>query len=426
MKKLLLGLVFFLLFIPLIQWNIQLFEEEPLGGEYTVAEEPELNWSNWLTGSYQEQFSSFFNDTIGFKKTLVRTYNQYCFSLFNKANSVNTIIGKDKVLFQENVIESYLGKNFAGEDKLNKIVDDFKSAQIDLEKRGILLVAVIAPGKASFLKEYIPTRFDLSQKKTNNYDYLTKRLIEKDANIVDLSELLRNTKTEYPLFPKNGMHWSGYSTILTFNSLTRFIEEKTKKNLRGYIQKPGVLTKDSLRYTDNDIAKAMNTLWLPENFLMNYPVIEFEEDKYYKPNVLIIGDSYSQSFYGFYPFYENVFNSESSFWYYNRIELWPYESGKETNVHKLDKKEEILSRNVILLMATEDNLHRFGFGFLEDYKYILEGVESPKDKEIKRLEESIRNNPEWMKFIYIQAKERNQTVDQTVRANAIHLFNNKK
>jgi hypothetical protein len=320
MKKLLLGIILFVLFIPLIQWNIPLFEEEPLGGEYTIAEEPEINWNNWLTGSYQEQFSIFFNDTIGFKKTLVRTYNQYCFSLFNKANSVNTIIGKDKVLFQENVIESYLGKNFAGEEKLNKIVDDFKSAQIDLEKRGILLVAIIAPGKASFLKEYIPTRFDLSQKKTNNYDYLTKRLIEKDANIVDLSELLRNTKTEYPLFPKNGMHWSGYSTILTFNSLTRFIEEKTKKDLRGYLQKPGVLTKDSLRYTDNDIAKAMNTLWMPENFLMNYPVVEFEEDKYYKPNVLIIGDSYSQSFYGFYPFRDIGFHP--ILWY--RFTKQPY------------------------------------------------------------------------------------------------------
>jgi len=98
----------------------------------------------------------------------------------------------------------------------------------------------------------------------------------------------------------------------------------------------------------------------------------------------------------------------------------------EKNVHKLNKKEEILSRDIIILMATEYNVDRIGFGFLEDYEYILDEKKSPYELAILKIEESIRNNPDWDLPIKKQAKERKQTIEQIIRANAIFLYNNKK
>jgi len=188
----------------------------------------------------------------------------------------------------------------------------------------------------------------------------------------------------------------------------------------------GELTSDSLRYTDNDIAKAMNLFFQPTNYEMYYPKVVFSQEDVFKPNVLIIGDSYSQSYYGFYPFYERVFSKKTKFWYYNKAVVWPIQWEKESNVKNLNIKEEILSRDVILLFATEDNMDRLGFGFLEDFNFILNDELSPREKELSIIEESIKNDSEWCFYIQNQAEKRKQTVEETLRSNAIHVLNSRK
>lgn len=426
MKKALLILIVGLLFLPMMQQQFLFISEEELNGEFTLIEAPDSLKTNWFNSKHQNQYNAYCNEQIGFRNTFVRIYNQYNFSLFKKANSANTLVGKDDVLFQENIIKSYLGENFAGEKNLDSLVLNFKKVQLDLEEKGILLLAVFAPNKASYYSGGFPKKYSKARKNINNYEYLSQKFEDANLNHIDMSDMLRNTDSEYPLFPKNGMHWAGYSTALTFSTLSSFIEIKQNKKLRDYALLPGELLEDNLRYTDNDIADAMNMLWPLENYQMYYPKIKFEEGDFYAPNTLIIGDSYSQSYYGFYPFYENVFSPDSKVWYYNRVVQWPYQGDKEVNVSKLNQKKEILSRDVIILIATEDNIQNLGFGFLEEYDFILNNTKSLREREILNITYKIKSNEKWFSFIKKQAIERKQTIEETLRANAVFVYNSKK
>jgi hypothetical protein len=426
MKKGFLGILFLAFFVPIIQQNVGFINEKELGGAYQKIDAPQFSWEDWFSGDFQESYALFHKDTVGFSKSFIRIYNQYCFSVLKKPNSKNTIVGKDNVLFQEDVIATYFGENFKGSSHLDSLVENFEFAQKKLADKGVLLLAVTAPSKPSFLNHKLPMKYDLKDKKQNNYEYLSAKLKEKNLNYIDFNELLKSRTYPHPIFPKNGLHWSGYSTVLTFQSLTHYISSKLTKKLRGYQIKEGALRSDSLRYTDNDIGKAMNLLFQPENYEMYYPKVVFHKESFFEPNVLIIGDSYAQSYYGFYPFYKNVFSKETSFWYYNRVVMWPVQMGKDNNVSTLNIKEEILSRDVILLLTTEDNMDRLGFGLLEDFSFIMNGELSPREKKLSRIETTIKNDPEWFKFIQNQAKERKQSVKETLRANAIYLLNSKK
>ena len=422
MKQICFILIVSALMFPLIEHNINVFEEEGLNGAFETQTEPKLTSKNWFSGSFQEDYSLYLNDTIGLRKTMTRFYNQYSFSLFKKANSKGTVVGEDDILFTDVVIDSYLGKNFVGEKKLSELAHKFIEVQEDLASKNILLLAVLAPGKASFMKDSLSSRF-VKNKKKNNYEYLSQELKSLNANVIDLSMFLRNASSTHPLYPKNGTHWSGYSTTITFEIIQKFIEKKINKKLRGYASKEGEVTKTEMRYTDNDIADAMNLMFPLENYNMFYPKIDFDKGDFYRPNTLIIGDSYAQSYYGFYPFYETVFSSESRLWYYNRIVLWPYQGSSEKNVSSLNVKEEILSRDVIIFFTTEDNIHNLGFGFLEEYDFLMKGNKSPREMAILKIVDNIKNNPQKMKHIKKQAHERGQTVEETIRANAVYVYN---
>jgi hypothetical protein len=426
MKKGCLGLIILFFFFPILQGSFRFVDEKELNGSYLRLNEPELSFESWISGNFQEEYLKFHKDTFGFNKSLVRIYNQYCFSVLNKPNSKNTIIGKEKVLFQEDVIEAYFGEDFRGEGYLDSLAEKFENAQKKLEEEGVLLVAVTAPSKPSFFNHLLPEKFDIKNKKQNNYDYLSRRFKEKKLNYIDFNELLKSKKYPYPIFPKNGLHWSGYSTSLTFQKLTDYIESKLMKKLRRFHIEEGELKSDSLRYTDNDIGKAMNLLFDPKNYDMYYPKVVFDKESVFAPNVLIIGDSYAQSYYGFYPFYKKVFSKETKFWYYNRVVMWPVQMGKDNNINKLNMKEEILSRDVILLFTTEDNMERLGFGFLEDFSFLINDKLSPREKALSLIIENIKNDLEWFNFIRKQAKERKQSIEETLRANAIHVYNSKK
>lgn len=426
MKQICFILIISALMFPLIEHNINVIEEEGLNGVFDKHPEPFLTSKNWLSGNFQSDYSKYLKDTIGLRKTMTKFYNQYNFSLFKKANSKNTLVGENNILFTDIVIESYLGNNFVGESKLNELAKKFIEVQEDLASKNILLLTVIAPGKASFMKDSLPAKYKRTRKKKNNYEHLSQELKTLNANVIDLSSFLRSVKSKHPLYPKNGMHWSGYSTTLTFEIIQKYIEKKTNKKLRGYSLKEGVTTKTEMRYTDNDIAEAMNTMFPLENYDMFYPNVVFDEGDFYKPNTLIIGDSYAQSYYGFYPFYETVFSSESNLWYYNRIVLWPYKDSAETNVPSLNVKEEILSRDVIIFFTNEENIDNLGFGFLEEYDFLMEGKVSPREIAILKISESIKNNPQKMNNIKKQAFERKQTIEETIRANAVYVYNSKR
>jgi hypothetical protein len=441
--------------LPFLQMQYEWTELEPLKGVFELNEEPEFSWESWLEGTFQQQYDQYYEDHIGYRNFFVRLNNQKDYSLFSKANAGFVISGKDGVLFQEYYITNYLGEFFIGYDEHEEYIRKLKIVQHVLKKRGVNFLFVIAPGKASFFTEYIPDYYNLDEKKTNNYDVFSKLLIENNINHIDCSQLFRDMKdtASYPLFPKAGTHWSGYGTTLAADTIFSYLEYMTqptqaeRKEIKKLINsnpklskiddtqieklyqpidlvdfhsEKGELTSTDLRVTDDDIGKVLNLLWPIKHWDMYYPKVVFNDTNKNKPGVLIIGDSFAQSFYLFYPYYQTLFDMKrTNFWYYNRVIDWPNYKGRVVNK---DLQKEYESVDYILFVCTEQNLNDPGFGFI-DYAYnVYSKYYFGMETQVDSLIEEIKSQPKWYSDIIIKAIASNKTLDKQLRGDAIWMM----
>ena len=420
--------MFLSLIIPDIQKRVKIVDEAKLDGVFTLAEKPVFSKENFFSGKFREQYQQYVEDHIGFRNTLIRIRNQFEFSLFKTPHACNVIVGKNNVLYQDFYVDAYFGKDLLSKGKVDEKVNKFIFLQNELAKKNITLVMLIAPGKVSFMPENLPSYIDVKNAKTNNYDLFAEEMTKQNANVVDIRKYFLKIKStsKYPLFPKCGTHWSGYGLTLVADTLFKYIENKSGMDLVNFHLEQGNSTDENLRFTDDDIGKGMNLLWDIPSWEMYYPNVIFEKDETKKkPDILTIGDSFNQSFWGFYPYFSELFGSNSQFWYYNKIVSWPDSLvEKYIDTEKLDIVKETESRNIILIVTTEHNIVNFGFGYIDKLYSIYSGTISAQEEKIKLYENNIKNDPKWLESVRKKALEKNITLDEMIHMDAIWMVEN--
>jgi hypothetical protein len=289
--------------------------------------------------------------------------------LFGEAKVQNVLLGKDGMLFEESPIQAYLGQDFVGDSVVQVNVSQLRILQDTLAQRGKLLLFVIAPSKASFYPEYLPPKYRDQQVRTSNYEAYARQMRDSGINLLDFSALFRQWKdtASYPLFTRVGIHWSGYGTTLAADTLFRYIEQRGQLDLPDFYS-AGLEVSTTPRYTDNDIARALNLVWTPGAGPLAYPNIVFQAPKpqQRQPRLLVVGDSFVYSFIEFYPYLDSLFAQESHFWYYNQEVVWRKLGGKiqgESQVALLDRRAELTAHDVFLVLFTEHNLAELDHNF---------------------------------------------------------------
>jgi hypothetical protein len=364
LKQVVFAVIIGLLFLPMIQHKFRFFEETPLNGSYAYSTKPELNMENWFSGMYQEGQDKYIQEHTGFRPGWFRLYNQWNYFLFNKANAHGVIIGKEDFLYEENYIKAYYGTDFLGDQKIEEITSKWKSLQDTLARKGIDLVVIFAPGKASFYPEYIPDRYRKAKTQKTNYQVFKKQFDTHAVNYIDMHSWFESMKkdSKYPLFPRTGIHWSAYGQFLAADSISGFVSTRLKTEIPEFVL-DGIALSDSSQLGDDDVEDGMNIFSDIPDFKLAYPKTHFSRPvKSNDPKVLFIADS----------FYWGLFNSGLSnmvfnngeFWYYNE-QIYPATYTKETLVknQRLDKK--LKENKMVFLLITDANLHKFGFGFIE-------------------------------------------------------------
>jgi len=422
--KVLLGIILLFLFLPLIQSTLNIKKYiRPLKGAFIPAEEVELNKTSWFNANYQNSKNEFLNQNFGFRNYFVMLNNQVDYSLFNKANVDKVVVGKGGFLYEDNYVEAYYGNNFVGKTKIEERINKLKDLQELLQTKGIFLEIVFAPGKATFYPEFIPEEW-VSEKKLNNYEYTAQYCKEKKVNCVDINAWFQNIKniTPYDLYPKTGIHWSNYGSLLVFDSLTKRLEHRSGLNLKNF-NITNVSFSDSLISPDDDIGSAMNLIKKIPVLPMPYAKYSWTEDTTFKtPNALFIGDSYFWNIY-----YEGLTNNlfkDCKFWYYNQT-VYP-ESEAEREVKKLNLVEEINKQKIIVIMATDCNIHDLGWGFIEQaYDALSDEMKSIKRKNIyvKDLIDEIQKTPTWKKDVERKAKEKGISFEEMAGLDALYIYN---
>jgi hypothetical protein len=367
-KELTVKILFFstliLLLLPLAQFNLNYFEaDKPLNGSFEKAQEPKMNPDEWQSGNFQKLFEKWFNQEFGFRNRLVRFNHQLEFSLFKTVSSPYIVIGKDRFLFEKGYIATYNGEDFVGYEKINEKLSKLNKVRDTLNKLGKEILIVIAPSKAAHYPEFLPKEL-ISKKNITNREAYIQKMNETHTPYLDLAGWTYSLKgkTEYPLFPKTGLHWSNYMADKAADTLIKYIEQQKKIDLPEFRIK-NTIWSDTLQDPDNDIENSLNLMFKIPNAKCAYSEIEGSSPEKNTHKILVIGDS----------FYWQIFNRwisrdyfmDGKFWYYNKQSYPETWWGAEVLVEKLDLNAEINQREAIVIFQTEQNMNDVGWGVIE-------------------------------------------------------------
>ncbi len=424
-----------ILFIPFLQSNLKLIEEKTLKGFYIQNQDIEFKWEYWFSEKYQRQKELYLNENFGFRNTFVRLNNQILYTCFNKTRNKEVIIGKQLYLFNEHNIFAYLGKNYIGDDTILKKVKLIKKIQDTLDKLNKKLIFVFCPGKVRYTYQYLPEKYANIQKQKTNYEEIRYQFDKHNIRYFDAIQFL-TTQRKYniKIYSKNGIHWSVSSSIIVMDTLIKYIEKITCKNMNHLVIKkfrqkcPKKIEKFN---SDEDIIESMNLLYYQKDQMV-YPVFSYNNDNNkYRPNILVVADSY------FYlPFdlkFSSVFN-KLSFWYYNK-ESFTQSFYESIPTDRINLKHAIRYNDIIMVFATETSLEKMGWGFYEDLNKVLFDASkydtinklndlglNAYEQRIKEIVRGIITSPDWYNLIKEKAHQNGLPIDTEMFNNARWLI----
>lgn len=359
--RVLLAILLVLLWTGFVQDTFNPVKEKGLDGDVSVSDDVPFDFRSWFEGGFQEGKDAYLNDHFGFRNTCIRINNQINYSLYDRLNAREIVVGKDQVMFEESYIVGYFGRNAIPAEQIVQRLESLQLLSDTLRKLNKTFLFVVSPGKASYYSEAIPDHMTGS-KDSSNYELFSARAgAYPEINIIDFRALflqLKNT-SPYPLFPKFGVHWAPYGVELAADSIFNIIESVDSIQLRRL--KAVNYHMDFARDVDYDIAAGLNLLFGPGDDIIAYPEHEYiQPPNYPMPKLLVISDS----------FYYNLFDrfnysfSENVFWYYFRdtrtlhLEPPPYPSKDQV-------LNQLMQSDIIMLMVNESKIHEMGWGFLE-------------------------------------------------------------
>jgi len=413
-------LIIMLMSLPAVQMKFHLFKEKPLFGAFNLTEKPSFSKETWNSGQFQAQVEKYCKDHSGFRNFLVRLQNQLDFSLFRQANAEGAIVGKNKQLFEYDYIRSWLAIDFPGDSFIEKKLQRTKYVQEYLKReKGIDLVVVFEPGKASFYPEYLPSKYIREKHGPSTYERYRQKASDLNFDFIDLHQYFLQLKvnSEYPLFPRYGTHWSVYGMRFAADSLLKLIESRRGITLTEVRVNSFEISSEPWD-TDDDVLKTMNLLLPLRGEKLAYPVYSFDTaNPGEKPMVLVVADSY----------YWNIFNSRipkylfanEAFWYFNTL-VYPDNYIQPVYTKDLDLRQEVEKQQVIFLMVTERFVQKFDWRFI-DQLYALYTPEWLKDPVYDKINDIMQVDP-WYKDVIKKAGRKGNSLEETLITEGKYLF----
>jgi hypothetical protein len=364
-KNYLFGGIMLLLLLPMLQESLTIFKLEPLKGAIETVEKPEFSFETWKTGEFQKNYEKYVNANVGFRSTLIRINNQQAFSFYGEAKANGVIVGKENYLYEKNYLKAYLGTDFIGDKNIEKQTCKLRKIQDTLQKLHKDLLIVLAPGKGTFFPEYMPDYCAKQKRKKTNYSSYLRAMKAQQINFIDFNRWFLQMKptSKYPLYGKAGIHWSKYGEYLAADSLINVIGKMRNLPMTQIILDQLEVKKVN-EQGDYDIGEGMNLFFTMNTYPMAYPRFHFKKPTNFQksPKVLVVSDSYYWGMFNF-GMSREVFDN-GQFWYYNQ-EIYPNSFESPITVSEIDIQSEVEKNELVVIICTDANLYKFGFGFID-------------------------------------------------------------
>ena len=415
------ALLMVFLFVPIIQEWTDFIPVRPLKGVIMETPKPELTFDNYKSNIYQTQIEKYASEHFGLREPVIRIYNQYVWSAYNKTYCHFIVPGKHGYLYYALAVKEHFGTELLHHYKSNeaamKDVDTelrmMNKVRHVLKDYGIEFLAFIAPDKPEVYPEYLP-RCDADTTTVHIDEYFSHRMTETGfpfINMTDWFVQMRDTAS-FPLFPRTDSHWR-YASIYGFDSLFRFINtlDGEAKFPTLHIGPPIVYESDKLEGDE----ETLNLIFRIHGDKTQYKSnITVEPDSTHrKPKVLFVGDSFIYSMNDFMPIREIMEDRE--IWFYNNTAYEGFDN-KTESVKDIDRLSHILNADYVVFYSAGHQWWEATYGFAKDallqlcvsdslfeasvneqadkFRH-LEGYDNLTEKQLRdQMEWMLRNNPE--------------------------------
>lgn len=361
-------LLLLLLLLPALQAKLRWAPEASLNGAFELAPRIKFSIAGLTENSFQPALERYLEDRIGFRGFLIRLRNQLGYSVFRESWANHMVVGRHRVLFEREYIDAYLGTDYVGDEEVRFNTRRLRLVQDSLARHGVPLVFIIAPSKATFMPENMPTaaRQQASARaRRTNYDAYARALPAAGVHVLDMSRAFRRWKptAPHPLFTTGGTHWSMYGGMRAADTLQTYLRQVLGVRPVPF-QVTGTELTTSPRDTDDDITKTLNLLVVPHTEELAYPSLDFRPNPADPPapNLLLIADSFGWTWV-YNNFFSKSFSEKSHYWYYNWTIARPENPPQGPDIIKYKNRQQYLGRDVIVVMFNELNLKEFDKGF---------------------------------------------------------------
>ncbi len=187
-----------------------------LFGVSIKKERPPINVTSWLNGDLQKGASNYISEHFAARELLVRSYNQFLYSAFDKSYMCKEEIvhGKQEDLFQDWYVQVFSHDiEPIQTEEAEALVVMMKDLATRLKELGSCFAFVITPSKATVYPEDIPDGYLTKlyhRDRQSNYDILVPFLKKYDIPYVDGRQITLEHKDSLPVraFAKTGTHWT--------------------------------------------------------------------------------------------------------------------------------------------------------------------------------------------------------------------------
>lgn len=359
------------LFMPIVQEWTDFIPVKLLKGAFEPTPKPELTFENYCSNTYQAQIEKYVSENFGFREPVIRLYNQYVWSAFNKTYCHFIVPGKEGYLYYDLAVNEHYGaellKHYNSNEEAMKDADaelrQMNKLRHVLKDYGIEFVAFIAPDKPEVYPEYLPRR-DADTSTIHMTEYYSRRMDEMGFPFINMTDWFMSMKdtVSFPLFPKTDSHWR-YSAVYGFDSLFRFIN-----TLDGEAKFPNIHIGPPIAYESDEMEgdeETLNLIFRIRGDKTKYKsdIIVDDDTIHRKPKVLFVGDSFIWSMSQFMPARQILADKE--IWFYNNTAFVGFENSS-MSVKDIDRLSHILNADYVVFYSAGHQWWEATYGFAKD------------------------------------------------------------
>ena len=184
-----------IIYLPLIQMNLNIFNTSTINEKREKAQKPVFN-KNEDISIYLQNYETYFNDNFGFRENFIKLANTIDVKVFNISSNSNVILGKNNYLYSSEETNDYNKINTLTNEQINTILNKLSYFQKMLAERGIDFVFTVAPNKSTIYPEFMPYE-SLNKNGQNNLDKINNAINNYSINYINYKDLMINNKKNY-------------------------------------------------------------------------------------------------------------------------------------------------------------------------------------------------------------------------------------